>query len=252
MASLAVFLGAVALHTVVSHGLFRLSLNLGLVLAEPVAILLPTLLVVKRAGWDPRETLRLRAPSTTDALLALPLAVSLAVLSDQVSTLSDLVFPMPEWVRRSMASVMTASSPVDWLARLAGVGLGAAVSEEILFRGFIQTGLARRWGAPVSIALGSVAFAAIHMNPWGFLSFTLAGLVLGIAAHATGSILVPILIHLGNNVAAVLLLNLGGRESLGNPVWIPPLILVPSFVGLVAILSYFITRENRGRRRMSA
>ena len=106
--------------------------------------------------------------------------------------------------------------------------MAAAVSEEILFRGFIQTSLERgSLGRGGAIFLTSFLFAAIHLIPQGMPSYVLAGVVLGITAVATESILIPIVIHAVNNTAAILLLNVADMDSLGQPDWIPPQILDP-------------------------
>ena len=138
---------------------------------------------------------------------------------------------MDENFLRTVAELVRADGPFEWLLRLAGIGVGAAVSEELLFRGVILTGF-RRLGRLGAILLSALLFTAMH----GLLlpNYFVAGVVLGLAASATGSILVPISIHLFHNVAALLLFNLAEIETLGDPLWTPAGILIPA-LGILAI-----------------
>jgi membrane protease YdiL (CAAX protease family) len=91
-----------------------------------------------------------------------------------------------------------------------------------------------------AVLLTSFLFMALHILP--LPSFLAAGLVLGVTALATGSIVVPVVIHFLNNASALALLNLAGLETLGDPVWIPPGILVPAVAIFVLSLGYYARR----------
>jgi membrane protease YdiL (CAAX protease family) len=237
------FLTTLVLNAVINGILLVTSPDLGILFGEPLAILIPTLLAVHFLRVDARTTLRLRLPSATDLLLAVPLAVSLAVLNDQLSNLTSQVFPIPEQFREGMVQLLRAGTPYEWMVRILGLAVGAAVAEEILFRGFIQTSLERSaLGRAGAILLTSLLFAVMHVIPQGYVSYTLAGLVLGIVALATRSILIPILIHAVNNASAIVLLNAADLESLGQPVWIPPGILIPALLIFTLSLAYYLRR----------
>ena len=151
----------------------------------------------------------MRPATNSQLLLSVPVALSLFVVSDQLANLSRALIPMDENFLRTVAELVRADGPFEWLLRLAGIGVGAAVSEELLFRGVILTGF-RRLGRLGAILLSALLFTAMH----GLLlpNYFVAGVVLGLAASATGSILVPISIHLFHNVAALLLFNLAEIE----------------------------------------
>ena len=243
--ALLLFLTTLILNTVINSLLLVKQPDLGILFGELLAILVPTVLAVVALRADVRTTLRLRLPSAADCLLAVPLAVSLAVLNDQLSNLTSLVFPIPEALRQEIARLLEAETAYQWMVRILGLAVGAAVSEELLFRGFMQTSLE---GSPLgrtgAILLTSFLFAAMHFIPQGIASYTLAGVVLGITAMATESILIPILIHGLNNASALVLLNVAGLESLGQPVWIPPQILIPAVLIFAITLTYYVKRAS--------
>jgi membrane protease YdiL (CAAX protease family) len=114
-----------------------------------------------------------------------------------------------------------------WLAVL--INATVAVGEEAVFRGYLLTGLARAWGQRIGLAIMAVVFAAQHLLVTGaeetyWLLFVamlaLPGLLLGWSYLKTGSLWLPIGVHVAWNLLQDDLLNLHGRG-------------VPSLVGAV-------------------
>jgi membrane protease YdiL (CAAX protease family) len=84
------------------------------------------------------------------------------------------------------------------------IGLAPGFGEEILFRGYIQTRLTRRWGRWVGIVVAAVLFGAMHMD-WVQGSYAVVlGVYLGWAAERADSIRPTILCHAALNAAAML------------------------------------------------
>lgn len=86
------------------------------------------------------------------------------------------------------------------------VSVGAGVSEEIAYRGFLQPYFADWlpiWGA---VAAASVLFGAAHLYQGrsGVLMTTLMGVVLGTIYVSTGSLLLPIIIHAAIDISSML------------------------------------------------
>lgn len=93
------------------------------------------------------------------------------------------------------------------LLAVAGTMCAVAVSEEVFFRGVLLRLIRRRWGVTIALAVSAVLFGLVHLlNPdaslWGALAITIeAGLMLGAAYLATGSLWLAIGMHFGWNVA---------------------------------------------------
>lgn len=86
------------------------------------------------------------------------------------------------------------------------VGVLAPIFEELLFRGFVFKGLERSiLGGHGTVWLTSIAFAAIHMQySWGVILLIIPmGLVLGYSRMYSGSLYVPIFLHVLNNCVAI-------------------------------------------------
>jgi uncharacterized protein len=80
----------------------------------------------------------------------------------------------------------------------------APITEEILFRGFLQKSLSLRMSPILAIIIAGAVFAAIHMDAYAFPALFVMGSMFGYIYHRTGSLRVNILLHMLNNAAAVL------------------------------------------------
>lgn len=101
---------------------------------------------------------------------------------------------------------MSGSSPERLLSggllyNLFFVGILPAVSEELLCRGLILSGLKRSLSRRRAIALCALMFALLHMEPLAVPFTFAAGLVIAWVAVETSSIILPILMHLLHNVS---------------------------------------------------
>lgn len=107
---------------------------------------------------------------------------------------------------------------VAWLALVALAMLAVGVYEELLVRGYVLTNLAEGFTAVVdergavvgALLVTSAGFGLLHgVNPaattLGVATITLAGLLLGLAYVCTGRLALPIGVHVGWNLAHVLL-----------------------------------------------
>lgn len=90
-----------------------------------------------------------------------------------------------------------------------GMMCAIAVAEEVLFRGVIFRLVQGRWGSWPALAVSAILFGLAHLvNPgatvWGAIAIAIeAGLMLGAAYAVTGSLWLPIGLHLGWNIGTV-------------------------------------------------
>ena len=82
--------------------------------------------------------------------------------------------------------------------------LGAALAEELLFRGYPLQALAERNGAPVAVGITSLGFGLVHagnpgVSPLALANITLAGVLLGLAYWRTYSLWYATGVHAGWN-----------------------------------------------------
>lgn len=107
-----------------------------------------------------------------------------------------------------LASVCDFSSVSGWVVAIVVIALLPAASEEVFFRGGLLPLLRRATGGwPSAVIISSVIFSAVHLDPAGFLSRTILGLILGTLFVTTRSIWPPLLFHFLNNALCVVSLS---------------------------------------------
>jgi len=142
------------------------------------------------------------------ALLALLLFVPMAELTGWVLR----QFP---WLRdqlRAQQAARGGGPPPDWrklAAELAALALVQAVGEEVAFRGFILSGLARRYRPWKAVLLSSFLFALFQMNVFQALPHFVLGVVLGVLTLRSGGVGPAVLLHFVYNVLVYGVLLLG-------------------------------------------
>jgi len=121
----------------------------------------------------------------------------LAVATEIVSGIGRL----EQWQENSYRSA--ASKPLLWLA----VVVGAPLSEEFFFRGFVFLVLWKsRLGAIGTVLVTSAVWASTHTQYTltGIMAIFVLGLALGYARIRTGSLVVPLAMHSLTGFLAVL------------------------------------------------
>jgi tetratricopeptide (TPR) repeat protein len=88
----------------------------------------------------------------------------------------------------------------------------APIAEEILFRGLIYGALEKRFKVSGAIVISSAVFAAAHLQVAYLLPIFCLGVVLGWARWKTGSLGLPILLHILNNGIALFVLKFFGKS----------------------------------------
>lgn len=234
-------------------GLRWLSLGLGAGLTQVVHaavdlvafVVTPPLLMALLLTTRPRYGLGLRLPPAqalvSAGVLVLLLVLPLADLSGYFLT----AFP-------GLKKLLTETTPLAalleavqqgggvegsaWLLPLVLVLL-APVCEELAFRGFILTGLRQRFHPWTAIVLSSLLFAVSHLNVFQFVPMFILGVILGVIATRSRSVLPGMLLHVLYNGLVVAPLLFPARAGalmrfLESPPW-----LRPAVVTLCAVLA---------------
>ena len=116
----------------------------------------------------------------------------------------NLQLPLPDWMVRSeatgnamLAGVLTFEQLPELLMALLTVAVVPALSEELMFRGLLQGRLLRGvMSEHAAVWVAAAIFSAIHVEFAGFFPRFFLGALLGYAYRWTGSLWIPILLHL--------------------------------------------------------
>jgi sodium transport system permease protein len=168
-------------------------------------ILAPPLAMGFLLTSDPRRTLRLTWPQGRYMLLGAGLALAMNPLVNELKPLVEYAFPIRQDVRQQLEGLMRRiGDPATALLLLAVI---PAICEEIAFRGYILSGLERVYRPRSAIVLSALLFGFLHVLLSLFqqlFNATLLGLVLGLLAYRSGSLVPGILFHFLNNGLAIL------------------------------------------------
>ena len=159
-----------------------------------------------------RATFRLRMPSLTAMAIGVGLAIVAHPLSLELSQflVERQVFPeLPESARQVM-TLMKAGEKPTWLLLMV-FAVTPAICEELAFRGFILSGLARGGRLAIAVGISSLMFGIIHMIPQQAFNAALLGLVLGLLAIYSRSLFPAMAFHFCNNAIAAFHASEAGR-----------------------------------------
>jgi membrane protease YdiL (CAAX protease family) len=184
-------------------------------------------------------------------LLPLGLAVvGLQILLSEADNATRWVLPMPTFLQRTFSDLAEGGLS-SWIALM----IVAPLTEEPLCRGLILGGFLRRYPARKALVVSALLFAAVHLNPFQFLSAFVLGILLGWVFLKTRSLLPCIFAHALNNAGGwiargVLEIEIPGYTSgLGGRVQFQPLWFDALGLSLLAIgLTLMIATLSKDRR----
>jgi sodium transport system permease protein len=167
-------------------------------------------------------TFRLKWPRFSMLAVAGVLPFVLHPLSVELAGFLQKYFflPLPSSFAQQISAMADLKQPL-WMVLLA-FAAAPAICEELAFRGFILSGFSRSKRVWLAIGLSSVMFGLMHMIPQQVFNASLLGLVLGLIAVRSGSLLPCVLFHFTWNSLAVLhgrLGQLAGVEQINESPW---------------------------------
>jgi len=154
-------------------------------------------------------------------LVAVP-AINLLSHLNQQLVLPSALHGLEEWMRQmeDAAAVLTerflrVDSVGGLLINLGLMAVLPAIGEELTFRGVVQGQFSPKY-KHAAIWITAAIFSFIHMQFYGFVPRMLMGVLFGYMLVWTGSLWVPMLMHMTNNAVAVISYYLSNRYNLGN------------------------------------
>ena len=173
---------------------------LSVVFSAPATLLFTWLFALLRKGMTVGEYLALNRVGMREILVFCAALLAWLVVSDRLAVL----FRQPVVPEVMIEAYRTAYlPPLLWLALI----VGAPLSEEVFFRGFLFKGILHsRSGGGGAVLLTSLLWSVVHLqyNAFGVAVIFFTGLLFGYARWKTGSIFPGILMHALMNALATL------------------------------------------------
>ena len=132
---------------------------------------------------------------------------------------------------------------------LLALGVLVPIGEEVVFRGIVQQAARTAVGPIGGVLVAGLVFGVAHLLPWATLPLVVTGILLAICYEVTGSLLAPILVHIGHNL---LVLGIWMQDS-GEDHWpVNAASITAAAVCLVLIVVTLRALESRGNERAGA
>ena len=199
--------------------------------------------------FDSGKIFRLNMPRSEILYLSIPIGFSLAILTDELDRIIQIFLPTPEIFLQYLDS-LKADTASEWILLLLGVVIITAISEEILFRGFLQVSLEKKGDINRAVILSSISWTVIHINPYWAIQIFITGVILGFLAWRTDSVYPSMIVHATNNFLSLLVINLDLEDSSEWYLWgdhVSPVIIVISAGILyfcIKIISQYYKRQE--------
>jgi uncharacterized protein len=181
-----------------------LQVALGATLISQVLVLAIVVILTRRSLGDLVRIFRLDRFSF-DAIwrpaLAVVAAYTMVAIYAVVMELLDIEILQPT---STVPTEITRDNLTLALAA-AVIVIGAPISEELFFRGFVFSGLLK-WGFWPAAAVSAILFTLFHLDPGSVIPFTIIGIVLAWLYYSRGSLWDSITFHFLFNFTSFMLL----------------------------------------------
>ena len=243
------------------------SLRLMTMAGQILFILLPALLFAKWIYSDVGKIIRIRKPDlkelglfTIGIVILTPLLQAYLYIqnyyleifaknSSFINSVKSFFDSLNEMVEKTYSNLLSASNIFELSLVVMVVAVVPALSEETMFRGFIQRSFELRYKKYIGAIITAIFFSLYHFNPYGFIPLFILGAFFGFAAYQSKTLLIPMFLHFLNNFSAVSLYHIIGDDELlktdasVNPDELSSYVLM--FVGLTALFVGLIVIINK-------
>ena len=172
--------------------------------AVTVALGLWSLRQIARAGLRPGELIGPRPAEREWHSLVLVVPLMPMALAGLWALWLPLSYAIPNFVREYVLKMqpifLDMDAPLRTFVTVVVVVIVAPIIEEVLFRGILLHRFATKWSPRTAVVVSSLIFGVLHADILGHAIF---GVVLSLVYVRTGSLWLPIGIHMLNNGLAV-------------------------------------------------
>jgi membrane protease YdiL (CAAX protease family) len=214
-----------------------------------VVVLVTAAALLRYTGRSPFRCVRLDRFRPDLVLYSVLASVALIIPTLSVQTVIARYLKIPDAVIEALEAIVRAESLPELMYVWVIAALGAAVSEEFIFRGVLQNGLSSRLRGWAAVLITAAVFAILH-TIWRFPPAFILGVFLGLLYWRTGSLVPPIAAHLTINTVTIVTLYVA--EIYGEtavPEWLieerpaPVWMIVLSLLALAVLFFLIWTRS---------
>ena len=195
-------------------------------------ILLPALLFAKWIYGDVSKVINIKIPNWREVFLFVAGIIVLTPLlqsylyiqnffieewassSEFINSIKSVFDSLNELVEKTFGNLLAADNVPEMILVIIVIAVVPALSEEVMFRGYIQRSFEHKISPFKAAAVTAIFFGLYHFSPYGILPLITLGLYFGFAAYLSKSLFIPIILHFLNNFTAVLLYFIIGDDEI--------------------------------------
>lgn len=177
-----------------------IDIYIGLLITEYIIILIPILLYLKVKGYSMRKTLRIKNVSLKQiiyTLVIMLLSYPIGVFFNYIG----IIF-LSKYGKLLSSPVPIPNSAKEFILGLIVLSITPGICEEIMFRGMLMKSY-EPLGKKKAIIYSAILFGIFHFNLQNLFGPTFLGIIFGVLAYKTNSIIIPIIAHMINNLIAL-------------------------------------------------
>jgi sodium transport system permease protein len=227
----------------------------GMVVSQIAFVMGPPVLLTLLLTSSPRQTLLLKWPAPRYLAVAVGLVLAINPLVNELRLVVETLFPVPDLIKTEL-NKLVAKLP-DYGTALLVLAIVPGICEEFAFRGFILSGLRHQYRMGSAVLLSAFLFGFLHVLLSLFhqiFNATLLGILLGLLAVRSRSLLPGVIFHIINNGMALVLGGMAeGKLGRSVSAWLfrdrsQALYHVPWVVlgGLIAVALFVVLVRDTG------
>lgn len=172
------------------------------VLMQQIGILLIPIIYAWYMKCDVKKVFFLKVPSIRHVVGSISLWGGAYILMIIFSVLFLPFFPESIEQSSYLTNLMHSKSVFITIFIIA---IMPAIGEEIMFRGFLFGSISKKWRVGIAIVVSGLIFGLYHGSVMKFFVIGILGCALAYAVYQSGSILCSMIMHLLNNILAILI-----------------------------------------------
>ena len=176
-----------------------------------------------------------------------PLMAYIAMVMNKIDW-PPFISGLDNMAMESLTQLLKMDNFTDLLINITLIGIIPGITEEFLFRGIIQKELKNVvTNYHIPVWLTAIFFGVMHFQIIGLFPKIIIGAVLGYAYHYSGSLLLPMLIHIFNNSFATVAYYFNPMSTIETGSYQEEISFLPVFLFTIMALIIFNYIHNQSK-----
>lgn len=212
-----------------------------------VGLIIVPLVYVKSKNLSYKQIFRWYSVPVHIVIWSFIIGLSISIIGDELDRLISIIIPAPEFLGE-ISEALKINSIADFIILFFGAVIAAAFIEETIIRGFLQQSLEAYQDVTRAVIYSSLAWTIIHGVIYWAIQIFLLGIILGILAWRSNSIIPSFIGHAITNGVSLLFYNIDQEKLIGKYLWgnhVSPIFLLLASAGIIYGMKAFYNQYGQ-------